>query len=233
MSFLPETKGQRMAVEYLNRHFIGSDKPLMVGGHSKGGNFAVYASAFCDSRIRNRIERVFSNDGPGFRKEVTKTQEYRQVLEKVESLLPENTLVGMLFSGKYKHRIVKSSAEGLMQHDATTWQVLGADFVEAETRSEDSYIMDATLRNWLGGLSDKDRIFFTDKLFDLLTKNGATTLEDLSEGGIGGLLDMLVNMHSLPKEEREEFGGILGNLLRSYWFSVSQSYMAQVQDEYT
>ena len=45
-SYLTETPGQRMAVEYLNERFRDGSLPIRVGGHSKGGNFAVYASVF-------------------------------------------------------------------------------------------------------------------------------------------------------------------------------------------
>ena len=88
MSWLPETEGQRRAVWYLNETGKRLDRPLRVGGHSKGGNFAVYASAFCDSRIRDRIREVYTNDGPGFRPEVMETKEYRSVLPKVISIVP-------------------------------------------------------------------------------------------------------------------------------------------------
>ena len=225
LSFLPETKGQRMAVEYLNRHYKNSNERLFVGGHSKGGNFAVYASAFCESVIRDRIERVFSNDGPGFRKEVTRTDEYDRVIKKVDSILPESTLVGTLFNGRYTHKIIKSSALGLHQHDATTWEVQGNHFIEAPSRSEDSFWMDDVLSNWLAKLSDEDRVFFTDMLFDMLTGTGATTLEDLSDGGISGLAEMARNMRSLPKEQRKEFSRIIGELVRSFRTEMSKSYM--------
>ena len=70
MSYLPETEGQRRAVEYLNKVGPGCRGSIRVGGHSKGGNFAIYASAFCSSEIRDKIETVYSNDGPGFRNEI-------------------------------------------------------------------------------------------------------------------------------------------------------------------
>ena len=52
MSYMPETPGQRMAKEYLQRVASRIRKPLRVGGHSKGGNFAVYSSAFADPDIK-------------------------------------------------------------------------------------------------------------------------------------------------------------------------------------
>ena len=37
--------------------------PIMVGGHSKGGNLAVYAAANVPSEIQERITVVYSHDG--------------------------------------------------------------------------------------------------------------------------------------------------------------------------
>ena len=220
LSYMPETEGQRMAVDYLNRHFADFTGKLYVGGHSKGGNFAVFASAFCDPRIRERIAAVYSNDGPGFREEVTNSEEYAAVLPKVTSIIPESTLVGALFGGRYDHKIVKSTEKGLSQHDATSWEVLRDGFVETEERSEQSLKMDEAVSNWLCQLSDEDRYFFTDVFFELLTSNGATTVDDLSDGVLANLTDVLKSARSMPKEKRKEFSGMLKKLIKSIRTSV-------------
>ncbi len=41
MGYLSETPGQLRAVEYLNRAVTDKKQRVRVGGHSKGGNFAV------------------------------------------------------------------------------------------------------------------------------------------------------------------------------------------------
>ena len=38
-----------------------------MGGHSKGGNLAVYSAVFCGEAVQNQLMRVYNNDGPGFR----------------------------------------------------------------------------------------------------------------------------------------------------------------------
>ena len=220
LSYMPETEGQRLAVEYLNRHFSDYTGRLLVGGHSKGGNFAVYASAFCNPQIRERVAAVYSNDGPGFREEVTSSKEYAAVLHKVTSIIPESTLVGALFGGRYDHKIVKSTEKGLAQHDATSWEVLRDRFVEAEERSEQSLRMDGAVSNWLCELSDEDRSFFTDVFFELLTSHGATTVDDLSDSILVNLTDVLKSARSMPKEQRKEFSGMLKKLIKSIRTSV-------------
>ena len=67
MAFTPEIPAQKYAAEYL-RQVSGAlpFRPLLVGGHSKGGNLAVYAAVFCGQDVQNRILAVYNNDGPGF-----------------------------------------------------------------------------------------------------------------------------------------------------------------------
>ena len=98
MSFLYQTPGQIRAAQYLNDCYGMTEYPLIVGGHSKGGNFAVYASAFCKCSVQDRIVRVYSNDGPGFLPEITSQEPYRRITERVISTIPESSIVGMLLS---------------------------------------------------------------------------------------------------------------------------------------
>jgi DNA-binding transcriptional LysR family regulator len=86
LGFMEETAGQRMAAEYLSRQAAAVKGELFVGGHSKGGNFAVYAAAFCEEKAREKIRRVYTNDGPGFLETVTHTLQYRDILQKMGSV---------------------------------------------------------------------------------------------------------------------------------------------------
>ena len=65
MSFSLQVPAQIEAVKYLE--FIASkfDNQIRVGGHSKGGNLAIYAASFCNPEVQNRIIKVYNNDGPG------------------------------------------------------------------------------------------------------------------------------------------------------------------------
>lgn len=110
--FMKETAGQRSAADYLSDNFRDSKNPLRVGGHSKGGNFAVYAAAFCAEEVRKKILDVYSNDGPGFLKEVTAAQAYRDILPLVHSVVPEETIVGILLDNLMPDKVVKSSQRG-------------------------------------------------------------------------------------------------------------------------
>lgn len=179
MSFLRQTPGQNAAVAYVDRIAAAIPGRLTVGGHSKGGNFAVYAAAFCSPAAGARIERVYSNDGPGFRQEITADPRYLAILPKTGKIIPESSLVGILLSGKEARRVVKSSAKGVAQHNPFTWCVLGASFEEADERTKSSVFMDDTLSKWVASLSDDDLRTMFDAIFDSLDASGVRTVQEL------------------------------------------------------
>ena len=214
-SFLRETPSQKRAVEYLEEHFAGKQEQIYVGGHSKGGNLAVYASSFCSHEIREGILRVYSNDGPGFREEVVESEGYREILPKVSSFVPEMGVIGMLLNNSLSHEVIRSSQTGIMQHDALSWQILGNKFVRVEERSEASQFLDSTVRGWLSGLNDEEREQFVDLLFSLFGASGEKTLEGLQKSGLRSANDIVKAMRSLPADERKKFNGILWKLVDS------------------
>ena len=213
LAYMRETTGQKQAAEYLNR-FRSEEMPLRVGGHSKGGNLAVYASAFCDTAVRERITEIWSNDGPGFLKEVTETPQYEAILPLVHSILPEGSLFGLLMHGKFQHHFIKSSGWGLMQHDALTWEVERNRFVKGELK-DSSMVIDSALSTWIDGLELEERKSFIDTLFSVLTSTGSTTLEELGQNrlkNLGGIVNALV---ALDKDKKDVLGRVLGALNKS------------------
>ncbi|MBQ9278984.1 MAG: DUF2974 domain-containing protein [Lachnospiraceae bacterium] len=181
ISYMREVPGQMEAVSYVNEVAKDFNGKIILGGHSKGGNLAVYAGAFCLDNVKDKIIKIYSNDGPGFNREIVKTTEYNAVLDKVEMIIPEASLVGILMSNKKEKLIVKSDASGAMQHSPYSWQVLGTGFETAPKQNTASLIADDTLNNWLDSLDEDELKRFVNALFDILDASGATTLSELSD----------------------------------------------------
>ena len=132
MSFIMPVPSQEAAVEYINSTCQYIRGRLYIGGHSKGGNLAIYSAVKCSERVRKKIDFVYNNDGPGFDVNMIKSAKYQAMLPLIKSIVPENSIVGMLLEHDEDYIIVKSSQSGLMQHDAMSWQVLGAFLVKAK-----------------------------------------------------------------------------------------------------
>ena len=227
LSFMSETAGQRRAVEYVNYYFKNDKRPLIFGGHSKGGNFAVYSAVFCDTDIQDRIIRVYSNDGPGFREEILKTDRYKKMLPRVTSIIPEESLVGILLANEYDDKIIKSDAKGINQHDPLSWMVYGKSFVETQRRTEVSRVFDNTMMKWLDELSDADREVFTEAVFSTLDTTGARTLSDLSEGGIRVVSEIYKAIKAMPLDKQSE----LSAMVKRFFKIGSSAAILEIKDK--
>ena len=222
LSFLPETEGQRRAAAYVNGHFAGLDVPLRLGGHSKGGNMAVYAAVSARPEVRDRIVAVYNNDGPGFLEPFTQTEAYRDMLPRVKSTVPQDSVIGaLLFSGA-EQRVVKSTASGIVQHDGFSWQVLGPRFVEAEGRSEISLLIESILSQWLGRVSEEDRRLFVNALFSLFEATGLETFSQMKQEIVHSLSSMKKMLEAMPQDQRDAVWGALTQLMKTGGDSVLQ-----------
>ena len=187
----------------------------MTGGHSKGGNFAVYAAAFCNKRTRVKILRVYSNDGPGFREEILTSPEYMEIMPRIVSIVPEDSIVGVLLGTKEATHIVKSSQDGIMAHEALSWQLYGKHFVETGKRSSGSEFVQRTIARWISMLSDEEREAFVDQLFDLITNSGLTSVESVLSGKTRAAFGFLRTFRQIPREEQIEFADVVMKLIKS------------------
>ncbi|MCR4694662.1 MAG: DUF2974 domain-containing protein [Pseudobutyrivibrio sp.] len=215
MSFLAHTAGQIKAKKYLNQILASTTKKIRVGGHSKGGNFAIYASAFCQPNIQVKIKKVYSNDGPGFKKNVMNSQGYRCILRRVESNIPTDSVVGLLLMNKLKHNVVKCNATGLNAHDPATWQVLGNKFVLADTTSKDSKAIDKTITDWLTDLPEEKRKTFVDLVFNIIYASGAKTTDEFSKDSLKKLSEIFKAMGKLSKEDQKIINEVVSKLIGS------------------
>ena len=215
LSYLKETSGQRLAVEYLNRYFSSADLTLYVGGHSKGGNFAIYASAFCNPSVKKQIRAIFANDAPGFLEEVSDSPQFQEIQSRVVTILPEESMIGRLLRTGQAQYIVKSSAKGLMQHDLLSWQVIGNHLEDAASRSGASLFVEDTLQNWLDKIDDQQRRTFVEALFSFFESTGHETFEQIRKNSFSSMQKMLEATKTMPKEDRDQMVNILWQLVKS------------------
>lgn len=215
LSYSGATVGQTFAKNYLEALFGSPGYRVMTGGHSKGGNFAAYASVFCNDVTQNNIIRVFSNDGPGFIESIADSERFMRMLPRMIKIIPDSSIIGLLMHGHIRLRLIKSSEDGLMSHDASSWEVLRNHFVPADEKSEGSIFINETIEEWLNGVDSENRKQFVDSLFGLFDSAGITTLDEYREHKIAGAAALLKGFGSLPEEHKKQFKAILRKLLIS------------------
>jgi hypothetical protein len=179
MSFSDAVPAQLEAVSYLENAASRIRGPLCLGGHSKGGNLAIYAAAFCGKSIRRRIRAIYSNDAPGFNRRVLESSGFLQIKDRIQSFVPQSSVVGMLFEHPENYTVVKSRQTGLMQHDVFSWEVGRDDVLRMKEISQESVFMSRTLREWINGLDGERRRRFTDALYEILLSAETNSLPKL------------------------------------------------------
>ncbi|MGM9663150.1 MAG: DUF2974 domain-containing protein [Oscillospiraceae bacterium] len=228
MSFLTPVPGQEEAVRYLDRvarHWPG--RRLMVGGHSKGGNFAVYAAVRAKERVQSRIIAVYNNDGPGFDEAVLGTPEHRRIEDRIRTIVPEDDVVGMLMSHEERYSVVRSDQTALMQHDGFSWQVLGDSFVHLSEISREGKLVDQTLKAFAAGLTKQQRERFVDVLYEILTASDARTLSDLQKDRWKAVNAMVKSSRELDEESRQ----LLYDTVRLLFREGANSIRAALKEE--
>jgi hypothetical protein len=215
MSFSTPIPAQLEAVAYLERTAARFRSPLRVGGHSKGGNLAIYASAFCNARIRRRIKAVYSNDAPGFSRAVIASPGYRAISGRIQSFVPQSSVVGMLFEHEEDYTVVKSVQTGLMQHDVYSWQVTRDDVERLDRVTQGSRFLDRALKEWIGSLSREELRQFSDTLYSILLSTHADSLPKLSSRWLKNAGLMIQSFKDIDEPTRKLIRKALAALFRA------------------
>ncbi len=202
-SYLSSTPSQQDALNYLNTVFDKFDGRFYVGGHSKGGNLAVYASSKTTAANKARILQVYNNDGPGFSKDFIDSADYNEILPKITTILPQFSIIGQLLEQKGEPIIIDSSGLGFAQHLPQTWRIDHNDFVRAEMR-ESARLLNQAINNWMDQLSVEKRKIFVDTLFDIFgSSDGEEAIVPLSES-IKHLQKIKERYKSIDDEAKQE-----------------------------
>lgn len=215
MGFATPVPAQREAVSYLCQAVERGPASWRVGGHSKGGNLAVYAAAFAPAPVQERLLWVQNNDGPGFDGGVLEGPGYRAVRERVHTYLPQSSVVGMLLEHEEAYTVVHSGQVGLMQHDLYSWEVKGPGFVCLDEVSASSKFIDKTLKDWVAGMSREERATFFDTLYQLLAGTQAKTVGELSGDWLHSAGAVLQSLKNVDEDTRRLMGQVMGGLFRS------------------
>lgn len=202
MSFQDLVPSQIEAVNYLEKIAKKTRKQIRIGGHSKGGNLAVYAAAFCNINIKRRILEVYNNDGPGFQNNVVRSKEYKEITSRIHTYLPQTSIIGRLLTQKGKNTIIKSTQTGIMQHDLYSWQVLGNKFVKSEFTNASQFI-DNTITEWLKEVSVQKREKTIDIIFEILNATGVKTLSEMNTKRFSNAKTILMTYKNIDSESKK------------------------------
>ena len=216
MSFKNHVAAQVSAKKYLEE--IANeypDKKILVGGHSKGGNIAIYASAYVSNEIKDRIIKVYNDDGPGFGKEIVESSEYKEILSKVHTYIPQSSIIGRLMNHKEEYTIVESVQKGVMQHDIYSWKVLGTKFKTMNEFTNDSEFIEKTISKWLENVEPEKREQVIDVVFEILGSTDVKTMKEIKINWFLNARKMLSSYKNIDSETKEMIWKSVSVLLKT------------------
>lgn len=218
MAFKCPVPSQEEALQYVEAVYNKLTPKIYLGGHSKGGNLAVYTLIKANKSLQDKIEYVFSHDGPGFRAEVIESEEFKKIKPKIKKTLPQSSIIGMLLQTQENYKIVNSDAFFIMQHEPFSWQVKNGDFDYTENLSGGARYTNTTINKWINSMNDAKREKFVNQMFKALYATNETTFTSLAENWRKNLPIIMGELRNLDEETKEIMYSIIRELGK-FWFS--------------
>ena len=182
MAFMENVPCQLEGKKYLE--FIANkypEKKIRIGGHSKGGNVAIYSAITANKEIQDRIIKVYNYDGPGFNNQIIDKYNQNKIINKITTYFPQDSVIGRIMNHKEKCLVSLSVEKGIYQHDIYSWQVMGTDMIYSAKLTNTSEAMNKTITNWLENTTYNQRKIFIDTVFDLFYSTEARTFSEMSK----------------------------------------------------
>ena len=217
---------QKRAIEYLQKISEHTDGMLTVGGHSKGGNLAIYGSVMCKS-AHEKILEIYSNDGPGFSREFQELPEMKEMMPKIIRIIPEYSIIGTLLEHEKEPVIVASSSKGLLQHDGFSWEVQGPALVRRDSLNKTALRFIEILHKWIDGMDTEQKRLLIEDLFATLQASGYENLSEVQSGGLKSLAAMVKRVEKFAPESR----GMMQELLTAICGGWLEQLQADTKDK--
>ena len=211
MTYMKEIPAQKHALPYLEDFFKQYPKQkVIIAGHSKGGNLAVYAASQIQPELQEKISAIYTYDAPGLQAHLTETTGYQDIIPKIHRYVPQGSVIGMMLEVPDTPIVVRSLAlGGIAQHNTFSWLTEGHHFVQLEEISSESLQIKDTLKEWVDSIPDEELELYFDLFFGTILESGINSINDLSSISAIEHIHQLVSQAKTLEPEQVE---ILKNL---------------------
>lgn len=204
MSFMMPVPAQKSAVEYVEKTAKGLFKRYCFGGHSKGGNLAVYSAVFCNPKIQKKIVSIFNFDGPGFNRKMVNDEAYKRVEDRIATFVPEQSIVGLLMEHEEDYKVVESTEFAILQHEGFSWVIDRDHFVTVDEVDKFSKNFSVTLKAWLAQMNVEERKAVVDAFFDVFVNAGIDDFMEIIDMDVKQAGLLLKEVAKVPQAQRDK-----------------------------
>lgn len=230
MSFMDSVPCQVSGKEYLEK--VSRKYPykkIRVGGHSKGGNVAIYSAITVPNYIQERIIKVYNYDGPGFSQNIINKYVNDKIINRIETYIPQDSVIGRILYHKERIRVIHSIEKGILEHDIFSWQVLKDNLIELEKNTEASEDIDKTITQWLETTTPEQRRIFIDLVFELFYSTEANTFGEMSKNFTTNLPIIMKKYNQISKEEKEVMSKMIKIAFEIFIKNIKEREMEKIE----
>ena len=228
LSFMKNIPAQIEGLKYVKR--ISEkypNKKIRIGGHSKGGNVAVYSAIESSKEIQERIIGIYNYDGPGFDKKTVQDNKNKEIIKKVYTYIPQDSIIGRILEHEEEYEVVLSVEKGIYQHDIYSWQVLGNKMIKVDTVTEGSELINETIREWLENTTPKQRKIFFDGVFEIFYSTQANTFGEINI--IKNIPTIIKTYRDISEEDRKVIIEMLKVFIKTYFINLKETEFSKYE----
>ena len=231
MAFMESVPAQLEGVKYLE--MIASKYPeskIRIGGHSKGGSIAIFSAVSAVKETQDRIISVCNYDGPGLDREVIENTENKDIINKMHTYLPQDSVIGRILNHKEQCSVVKSIEKGLYQHDIFSWQVLRDKLLVVDNLTDNSELINNTISTWLKQTTPEQRKIFFDGIFQVFYSSDASTFSELSGSLASNIPTFIRTYREISEDDRKVITKMLKEFGKVYMSNFKQNQMLKFEN---
>lgn len=222
MAYAKEIPAQRDALEYIKYIYNEYKLPMILCGHSKGGNLAAYAAINCGEEIQNSIMHIYSFDGPGFYSELYNTPEFMNLKDRYTCYSTGDAIIGLLLHHYETIEFVKCSGVSILQHFALNWKITKEGLFKRVKRNNiQSRWFQRSIRVFLRATTDAERERFVNLMWQLLAESYESSLLDVKRHPFRYLRGVMYRKKYFSKEDRVFFKLMFKRLRKSFITSIN------------
>ena len=210
-------------------------KRIRIGGHSKGGNVAIYAALTIPKKVQKRIIKVYNYDGPGFNDDVFETYGNHEIMSKIETYIPQDSIIGRVLEHHEKVTVVLSLEKGIFQHDIFSWQIFKDYLITVDRNTDLSDHIDKTITDWVYNTTVDQRKILVDIVFELFYSTNATTFEEIAGNLRSNIPKILKKYGEVSKEDKKVVTDMVAKLIGSNFNIIKNDSLEKLntmKDEY-
>ena len=221
MAFMDNVPCQLSGLDYLNNILKKyHDKKIRIGGHSKGGNIAIYSSLATSLDIQDRIIKIDNFDGPGFNKSITERYSNNNIINKIVTYIPQESIIGRLLNSVGKTIICESNVKGILEHEIYTWSIKRVEIVKLDKTKKISEDVNEAVTEWLKNTTKEQRKIFIDTIFEVLNGSEVDSFREIVSSITVTIPKILKKYKELTEEEKKIMTEMTKKFISSYFTAV-------------